>query len=221
MAQKAQKGRVAKYGKKTKKKASTQEDLTVPVWVDEFRKLGKHTMARMTYLAVEADDPIAGYPLPLESGTSPVMTTGLSAALCQPSAKKNRFESAQDIQDLFDSIEEEHEYFVETPDLWLPTAVLEARGRKPQRGDVFRISREHLSAGLRMRAGQISPQTLVAECKKIRRKGVYSAGETKAFAEWNQLQVAEAQKQYAGFKKKNITLDWYDRDAKRVFKPKG
>ena len=175
-------------------KTAGTSTLTVPVWIDDVKKVRDFQMTRLSYFVAEADEPVADWSLMLGRAGIPVIVSGLTAAICQPSGSKKRFESAGDLDRLFDQIEDKCKLSIETPDLWLPNKMLDGK-HSPERGDVYRIGQNLFTAALRFRAGRTTEQEFQKECS-VAGKATYSRRETEVFAEWSEMQVDTAKKAY-------------------------
>lgn len=176
-------------------KTKTTNLLSIPMWIDDIKKSGGFKMTRLSYFVAEADEPSDDCSVMLGKVNIPVIICGLNIAISQPSRRKRRFESADELDKLFDYIEEECALSIETPDLWLPNGLLKSK-HSPKRGDVYRIKQRLFTAALAFRTGRSNQKDFEKWCEKTREKATYSDKETKVFANWSTMQTEQAKAIY-------------------------
>ncbi len=169
--------------------------LSVPMWIDAVKSDGGFEMTRLSYFSAEADEPIGDQALYPTQSEMPVLVHGLTCAICHPDMRRGNFESAGDIEEMFERVEGSGEFSIETPDLWLPNELLFSK-HTPKRGDVYRVDKGLFAAALRFRSGRTTEKEFREECAKVRRKPAYSAHETRVIAEWSEMQVQVARETY-------------------------
>ena len=165
------------------------------MWIDDIKKAGGFKMTRLSYFVAEADEPTDDCAVILGKANIPVIICGLSIAICQPSSAKRRFESAAELDKLFDYIEDKCALSIETPDLWLPNGLFESK-HSPKRGDVYRIKQRLFTAALAFRTSRSNQKDFEQWCVKSREKPTYSDKETKVFAKWSTMQTEHAKRIY-------------------------
>ena len=183
----------------------------MPIWIDDIKSFSDFKMTRFSYFVAEADKPIDDWMLVLGKTGIPVIIYGLTVAICQPSTSKGRFESVDDLEGLFDLIEDKSALSIETPDLWLPNELLESK-RSPKRGDVYRIGQRLFTTALRFRTGRTTEKEFREECTEARDKPKYSAKETRVFAKWNTMQIDLAKARYAAKKDQGSYMQYREDD---------
>ncbi len=176
-------------------KKDAKRDVTVPMWIDDIKSFSDFKMTRLSYFAAEADEPMDDWGLILGDTDIPVIIYGLTVAICHPDSTGRHFNSVDDLENLFDSIEDRSALSIETPDLWLPNILFNSK-RPPQRGDVFRVKQKLFTAALRFRTNRTSEGEFMDECKKTRQKPSFNPKETKVFADWSTMQINVAQNLY-------------------------
>jgi len=165
------------------------------MWIDNIKKAGSFKMTRLSYFVAEADEPTDDCTIMLGEANIPVIICGLSVAICQPSNTKQRFESATELDKLFDYIEDKLNLSIETPDIWLPNGLFKSK-HSPKRGDVYRIKQSLFTTALAFRTGRSTQQDFEKWCVRALEKVTYSDIETKVFAEWSTMQTEQAKATY-------------------------
>ena len=174
---------------------NTGKTLSVPMWIDDVKNLPKFYMTRLSYFVAEVDENVENWNLLLAQTDIQVLIYGLTVAICQPAGKKQKFTSADDLDDLFNRLEEEGSFTIETPDLWLPNEVF-IKQPKPRRGEVYRVGQKLFGAALRFRSGRTTDAEFITACRALKEKAQHSADETKALHIWSQRQVDTARRIY-------------------------
>ncbi|HCO95706.1 MAG TPA: hypothetical protein DIU00_17460 [Phycisphaerales bacterium] len=176
-------------------RAKAKSLLSIPMWIDDIKKAGSFKMTRLSYFVAEADEPTDDCAIMLGKANIPVIICGFSVAICQPSGAKQRFESATELDKLFDYIEDECDLSIETPDIWLPNGLFKSK-HTPKRGDVYRIKQKLFTTALAFRTGRSNQQDFEEWCAKSSEKVTYSDKETTVFAEWSTMQTERAKEKY-------------------------
>ncbi len=190
-------------------KEKTEKGLSVPLWIDDIKSYSDFQMTRLSYFAAEAENPISDWMLILGEVGIPVIISGLTAAICQPSSSKNYFETVDDIDELFDKIEGGSGLSIETPDIWLPNKFIGPDDRIPKRGDLYRIGAKLFTAALLFRTGRTTKQEFEHECNRIGEKPLYRAEETRVFAEWNKIQIEQARADYKVKESQGVFMEYH------------
>lgn len=176
-------------------RAKAKSLLSIPMWIDDIKKAGSFKMTRLSYFVAEADEPTDDCAIMLGKANIPVIICGFSIAICQPSSTKRSFDSAAELDKLFDYIEDKCDLSIETPDIWLPNGLFKSN-HSPKRGDVYHIKQRLFTAALAFRTGRSSQQDFEKWCEKTSEKATYSDMETKVFAEWSTKQTEKAKEIY-------------------------
>ena len=175
--------------------AKAKSLLSIPMWIDDIKKAGSFKMTRLSYFVAEADEPTDDCAIMLGKANIPVIICGFSVAICQPSSAKQSFESATELDKLFDYIEDKCNLSIETPDIWLPNGLFNSK-HSPKRGNVYRIRQKLFTAALAFRTGRSNQQEFEKWCAKTSEKVTYSDKETQVFAEWSTMQTEQAKAIY-------------------------
>ncbi len=175
--------------------------VTIPVFVDSVkRELG---LARMTYFSIEAEQPSPDWMLSLGGQSIPLYLISMSGIIHRPTPEQSTFQSAAQIDKLFDSIEQDQTLMVDINHIWLPDFVL---SEPYTRSDVYRIGAELFTEALNFVNSQIGKSAFLEVCKAHLETVSRSDRETLAFKEWGDLQVKNAKDQFP--KDRSLELKW-------------
>lgn len=183
----------------------------IPVIVDAVKNLD-YPITRCVYFTIEAILPeVVGY---LSNGdlNIPFLMLGLSGVICQPDVSNTLFEDPNQIDTLFDQIENIEGLIVAVSDIFFPTSLLRIDGKEPLRGDVYRVGLELMNMSYLFRSERIEYEEFSSECEKYKEKVKPSTIETKVFRKWSQLQIELSQKNYGSLSKDGRTLKWRDKN---------
>lgn len=181
--------------------------ITIPVFLDDVKKIEEFEMTRFNYFSIEADEPLEDWSIILGKLKIPVVISGLTAVICQPSKNKSFFETINDLDGLFDLFETKMGLMIDTPDIWIPNMILASLENLKQ-GDVFRIDQKLFHAALLFRAGRSNRSEFIDTCSGLKNRPEYSAIETHVFAEWNLSQIELARASYAKKSSEDIFMKY-------------
>lgn len=180
--------------------------LTVPVVVDARRMIDDVDVVRAMYLIITSETPVPGGSIqPGGWASSPIPILNQMGVIYRPDNLSETFASREQIEALFDTLEQTLDYVVELEDIWLPEEWLQYR---PQisRGDLFRLTFDLFMACYRYRAGIVTQISSLTELKPEPQEIRFSAAETQAFRDWNQQQIQNAKERYP--KNPDFALSW-------------
>lgn len=188
-------------------------EVSVPVIVDSVKDLADFPLTRCTYYTIEADDlsaEAAAGGAGLANIPARFIVAGLSGVLCAPSAERAEFDSADVIEETFQSIEADQQLAVETDDIWLPNELLFRRDetRAERKGRVFRIGLDLFVRARRFRRDIQDAEAFLAECHPLGGQVLPSKAETEAFREWSERQRQAAIEAYQ--KAPDRALPWHE-----------
>jgi len=172
------------------------DEVDVPVIVDDVKDLNQFQMTRCIYFTIQTQEPTDGWVLGLRRQQVPVALLGLSGVIYRPQPELKRFESAQQIDALFDAVEVHGNLLVETASLWLPNFLVDLVRQTPMRGDVYRISFDLFRLAASFGQGRISAADFYMRSEPLAQTLTYSEGETAAFADWALGQIQAAGRNY-------------------------
>ena len=187
--------------------------VTVPVLVDDVKRYSGFEMTRCTYFSVACDSPTPTSFDGLGGTQIQVLMLGGSRIVYKPLGRKRLFREAEQITELFRSIEPQDEdereegLFVDVDDVWLPNCAFD---RAPKgalaRGAVFRVTPEIFRLATEYRAGRISSELFEAAIADKVKDVRYSKSETAAFRKWSSDIIDSAKRQYP--KRPEFKLKW-------------
>jgi hypothetical protein len=183
---------------------------SVPVSVDAVRQIGDIRMARVTYFVVSSESPLPTWDLRGLGGPgASLQALGLVGVICAPTPPGTRFESPEQIDALYNLLEETRGLSVEIEDLWLPTQWFPEE-RDPHPLAVYRVGLSLFQHAYRFRQDEISERELQEGAEW---KGVisYSPKETLALQGWAKTQLERAREVYP--KDEGLALEYTDDDA--------
>ncbi len=171
-----------------------ESPLDVPVIIDDVKETGEFKMSRCTYFSVASTLLSAGQSFDLREAKVPYLMVGVTGVISQPSDKSRLFDEPQKIAGFFDAVEEKPDFYVDINDIWLPNSVFV--GKKPGRGNVFRIGIELFSVAFRFQNEQITEREFLDFCQKRNMPAEFSPEETEAFSIWGKQQIDDAKEHY-------------------------
>ncbi|MFC1705910.1 hypothetical protein ACFL59_03695 [Planctomycetota bacterium] len=170
---------------------------TIPVIVDDTRRLDDLPTTRCRYYSIGCTDPTAAWFTTSEGKTFRFMLLGLSGIIYKPLGRARLFLSSDRIEALFEAIETASELFVDANHVWIPSVVLAQTPRsEPARGEVWRISDELFRMAERYANDEIDAKHYHSACHELRNPATLSAKETAAFSAWSREQVEAARRHY-------------------------
>lgn len=175
----------------------------IPVLVDDVKTRDDFPFSRCIYFTIECDDRATDWVLRIQSMRIPFLMLGLSGIIYAPDATQPFFDTPDDIQRVFDTIEREEALYVDVADIWLPNSVLT---EEPKRGDVFRLGYGIFTSAYQFRQDMISRAEFDGICREHRSMIAYSDRETAAFRVWVRKQIMRAKELYP--KDPELALQW-------------
>jgi hypothetical protein len=103
---------------------------SVPVLIDDSKNYPNFEMTRCTYFTIECDEPSPGWVLGLREKKIAFHLISLSGIIFAPSLEKMTFDSQEEIEKTFTTIEDHPSLFIDINDVWLPNFLISGpRGR--------------------------------------------------------------------------------------------
>lgn len=198
---------------------------TVPVLIDDVKKLDGFRMTRCTYFRIEASAAVIDFVAALRGRGIPFSIFGDTSVIDRPETRLPTFQTPTQLDGLFDQIEAVEGLIVETSMVWLPNSIFT---RKPpltdlpsdqdpslERGEVWRISRELFRLALQFQREAIEVNRFLDACQELVQSEpaglVHSPEETEVFRAWSASQIEAAR---TNFKEqvmdRGMALDWRD-----------
>lgn len=176
----------------------------VPVVVDSTKNLNGFSMTRCNYLSVECHEPRPGWQLGIGPERFPFLMLQLTGIIQRPIGGI-KFGDPDEIEDLFQLIEEEAGLFIKIEDLWLPNDLFD---REPEPGSVYRVGTDLFSYAVQFRAGRMDQETFLMTAEEFSEGFTFSEEETSVFERWWEKERQMASDQYP--KDKELVLSWED-----------
>lgn len=183
---------------------------SIPVILDDVKKLRDFQMARCTYFNIECDTPSPGWSLGLADYNIPFYLLGLTGVIWKPVGEKVLFDSNGSIDELFDMIEENPSLYVDTNEIWLPISLFEPAAL--ERGNVFRVNDDLFTKAYSFFTGHISKEEFLKSCVGYEERSDnsvrdvwHSEAETKSFKDWEKRHIEIAIKNYPKNAKSELT----------------
>lgn len=183
-----------------------KELTTIPVIVDDIKRMDEFQMTRCSYYSIEAETTSSNWIVELENRKIPHYLFGLQGLLTNPIGG-GEFQNPGQITSIIEQIEFDDSLIVDINDIWLPNNLFDDRPHK--RGDVYRISLGVYSIAHKYRYNQISADRYISSCIELKNEIRYSQMESETFAEWAKSQVEEAKMVYK--KNKKYQLDYIEK----------
>ena len=159
-------------------------DKTIPVLIDDVKTADR--FVRCSYFCIQCDEPSPDWMLHVGNLHVQFLLVGLSGIIYEPLAG-DRFRSTQDIDDLFNQIEELPALFVDINHLWLPQSLF--RPGTLRRGALFRIPLPLFQRAFRFREKITNNEDFQAECRQLAHPEIAPTEETAAFAAWTKHHI--------------------------------
>jgi hypothetical protein len=157
------------------------EAQSIPVMVDDRKDIGEFMMTRVAYFYVEAVEPSPDIPIDHRSLDIPVLPLEFSGVIHRPIDEKERFETPEQIEELFRTVERHTALYVDSDNIWIPNKLFD---KKPERGDIYRVP---FGSFVKLYALCRDDATLNAGIARFQDKHnliLFSKIETIAFAKW-------------------------------------
>jgi len=180
--------------------------ISIPIIVDDVKKLAEFAMTRCLYFTIDSDIPLTGSSIRVNKRKISLYMVGFSGIIRKPLGSKRTFSSFQLIDELFDTIETDPNLFIDPNDIWLPNMIFSdlphERGNISRlfgypplkRGSVYRINGDIFTEAYKFRMDQISQEQFIDFCKQAVDSTFYSEVETIAFNEWEKHQIDETRR---------------------------
>ena len=112
------------------------EAKSIPVMVDDRKDIGEFMMTRVAYFYIEAVEPSPDIIIDHRNLGIPVMSLEFSGVLHKPSETEEYFETPEQIEELFRSVESCKSLYVDSDNIWIPNQLF---NKTAERGDIFRV----------------------------------------------------------------------------------
>ena len=201
----------------------------IPVLLDDVKRLGDFNMTRFTFFRIEVTTAVDDWVAMLRERGIPFLLLGISPVVHRPDLETARFTSPEQIDQLFDAIEEIEGLVVETAHIWLPNFLFEDGGKwdlppsgedsGAMRGAVWRLSFRLFQKALLFQREAISAARFSEQCRELMKSPIvpvtHSPDETVAFHAWSGVQIDMARRNYVQQREdpSRGVLRWLDESA--------
>ena len=182
----------------------------IPVIIDAVKNL-EHHITRCVYFTIEAILPEAVGFLSHEGLNVPFWMLGLSGVICQPDDTSKLFEKPEQIDTLFNQVEDIEGLVVAISDTFFPTSLFNKDETEQLRGSVYRVGLELMSLSFQFRLDHIEYKQFVSKCNKLKKNIRPSTSETDVFQKWSQNQIDRSKENYGSLSKEELTLAWKEK----------
>ena len=165
---------------------------TIPMIVDDVKTQNNFEMTRLNYFSIETVDYLEELTIKHGDLELPATVINLQGVITS-TIKKTPFLSWEEIDALFDSIDDTEALFVDTNDVWLPNILF---SKKLKRGDLIRISPELFRLAIAYRSDSISYDDFISSSVDLSSDIMTSPEEEAAFREWSQHQIGFSKDTY-------------------------
>ncbi len=170
--------------------------LLIPVITDVERNIDGVNVVRCSYYSVRSETPLPNWTINVLGISSRMLIIDLEAILVGP-PDKDVFNSIEEIDLMYDFVENNEGVFVDINDIWIPTTWFGNINIK--QGLVFRIDQEKFTLCWKLRNDYISYDEFELGCKEIEELFIiFSGSETSIFEKWTRKQIEDSKEIYQG-----------------------
>lgn len=174
-----------------------QNIIQIPVVTDVERYIDGINMIRCSYYSIQSDIPMPNWEINVSGTSTPMLLLNLEAILVGPIQNVDKFNRMEDIDSMYEFVEQNEGLFVDINDVWIPSTWFGVKEIK--QGLVYRISQENFSLCWKLRNDNISLEEFIAESRNIKEPFIsFSEEETSVFHEWTKKQIQGSQEIYQG-----------------------
>ncbi len=170
---------------------SGTNEATIPITIDSVKDIESYRMTRCTYFSIENSEPVLGWSLKTADVDISFFMMELSGVITSPPGDNRYFDTPDALDHIFDVIEKNDELYVEANDIWLPNVLFESIGKRPGRGDVYRIGFDLFKTAYRLRDEVATDEEFMQIIKQLEVmvELEFSENETSALTDWNHRQI--------------------------------
>ncbi len=179
----------------------------VPVIVDAIKNLD-HEITRCIYFTIDAVLPESPSLVTIDSVNIPLLIIGLTGIICQPDHNNTLFENPDQIDSLFNRIEDMEGTIVSVSDIIFPTSILKINEKGPRRGDVYRVGHKLMYLSYLFQTERIEYKDYFIECEEHQQQVKSSPLETRTFRTWSKLQIDRSIENYHILANKDRVMSW-------------
>lgn len=169
-----------------------KSETDIPVIVDDVKINESFPITRCMYFSIECDEPSPNWTLGLNQADIPFYLLDLSGIIFKPMGE-DQFLSPASIDGLFELIEGNESFFVDTNEVWFPNHIF---SRTPERGDVYRIPHGLFFLAMQFQRQSLAYVDYLSKSREVNDRLRLSELETKAFLGWEKKIRGEAREGY-------------------------
>ena len=179
------------------------EAKSIPVMVDDRKDLGEFMMTRVAYYYVEAIEPSPDIPIDFRNLGIPVLTLEFSGVIHRPSELKEYFETPDQVEEVFRTVERHPSLYVDSDNLWIPNKLFD---KPPERGDIFRVPFDLFTKLYLLCRNDATLGPGISRLNDKHNRITFSKIETIAFGKWTDGIVENVKAAYP--KNESLKLKW-------------
>lgn len=171
----------------------------IPIIVDAIKTFQGFDFSRCTFFSIECDEltPIAPLRKDILSSIPFYQSniSGMPRVIIKPKDGTDLFDSVKKIDDLFDLIENDNTFYIDTNDIWLPNTFFSYSGRLEVE-DVFRIPADVFDTALWIQQKNLNREDLLLSCSVHPTGAQFEPLETISFQDWGEKHINIAKSKY-------------------------
>lgn len=181
---------------------SFKDPITIPVIIDDVKKLKKFGMSRCTYFSIQCDTPSPDWTVSIQNIQISFFMMGISGIIYSPADSSDRFDHPDKFEKIFEIIESHENLYIDINDIWIPNRFFIIG--KQKRGSVYRLPQDVFSVALAFRENTASLKDLDKACGKHPKGAIFQDDETRSFSIWSQIQIDDAKSFYKNNPQKKL-----------------
>lgn len=181
---------------------------SVPIIIDDIKEYEGFKMSRCCYFSIEFDDLGEDWVLGFSNMAIPFMMIGLQGIISSPVGNYGSFNTASDIEYLFNLIEgNDNGLYVDVNDIWVPNSAFKDE-EYFKIGSTYRMGYELFRLCYNFRNQRISKTEFLESSIEYTGQLDYSKIETESFRTWEKNQIEEARINYE--ENREMALEYID-----------
>ncbi len=158
---------------------------TIPIIIDDQKIFDDFKMTRASYYYIELLEPAGNLNFSFENFEIAFFPLEIAGVIYKPVGKKLYFDSPDEFEQLFNYAEDLEHFYIEADYIWIPNALLRTE-KKPEKGDVFRISVDLFTRLYLLKRDNTVSSAYDFGIGNVNSEIVFSENETRAFTRWGE-----------------------------------
>ncbi|GEM_PF-2529742 len=188
-------------------------EITIPIIIDAVKQSENFNFSRCSFFSIECDELTSPVSEHQDIRSIPFYQSNVASmprVIFKPMDGSPLFDSVKKIDDLFDLVEYDDSFYIDTNDIWIPNTFFNDSSRPhPSGEDLFRIPGNVFDAALWARDKIFNQDWLLNTCSAHSKGARYEPLETKAFQDWGEQHIREASDQYHANRSKYLADNDY------------